>query len=189
MLHAVGNYEVNMYHDSYFHTVFWDDERETLTTKEIGSTAYGGGGSSTTLTTDESVWEKVNAYKERVYAEARAERRQKLADRYKAVRKTLKDAGVHTAFMRQYNIEELEDIAHLFGSRIRNKFKLSMREQILAWTPESKFKKPLSPKQFLYVRRPLTDMYGRPTALANQRDREDRLASVYAYEFRGLGKK
>jgi len=189
MLHAVGNYEVNMYHDSYFKTVFWDDEAKTLTTKEIGSTAYGGGSTSTTLTSDEQVWKEVEEYRARRMAEVVKLKRDNKAKRLRDARSALKAAGVHTAFTRQYNTDELEDIAALFDTRVRSKFKLSVREQVREWSPQSEYKTPLTKKQMTYVRRPLTDMYGRPTALARRRDREDMMYNILASEFRGLGKK
>jgi len=187
-LHCVGNYEENRYHDSYFHSVFWDDENKTLVTQMVGSTAFGGGSYGTELTNDQRVWEEVNAWREQKKAERRARRRNKKAKRLREARKILKDNGVHTAFSNSVPIEDLEDVAALFSNRVRNKFKLKMREQVLAWTPDSKFKTPLSEKQMRIVRRPLKDLYGRETKRQREVHIDLVIQNEYSRMFRGLGR-
>lgn len=188
-LHCVGNYEENRYHDSYFHSVFWDDENETLVTQMVGSTAFAGGATRTPLTDNQRVWEQVNEYRRRCNQQARTRVRNIKANRLRDARKILKDNGVHTAFTNSLSIEDLEDVAALFSNRVRNKFKLKMREQVLAWTPDSKFKTPLSEKQMRVVRRPLKDQYGRETKRAREVYIDLAIQNQYSRMFRGLGHK
>lgn len=42
-LYILTEYERNMYHDSYFHAILFDSEKQEIVDKEIGATAYGGG--------------------------------------------------------------------------------------------------------------------------------------------------
>jgi hypothetical protein len=188
-LHCVGNYEQNLYHDSYYFSVFWDDEDKTLVRKEVGSTAYGGGHHSTALTTDEAVWAEVNGYWDKRLAEAKAAYRKQKADRIRAARSILKENGVHTAFCRNLTLEDLEDVAALFSKRVRNKFKLKMREQVLAWTPSNGYSTPLSGKQMAFVRRPLRDQYGHPTKRAQDIEKPALDYTRVRREFRGIGYK
>jgi hypothetical protein len=185
-LHCIGNFEENRYHDSYFWGVYWDDEAQTITKKQIGSTAYGGGIYADTLTTDETVWAAVTAYRAAKAVAREKARRADKAARLLAVRKTFKENGVHTAFMNAYTVSELEEIAALFGKRIRNKFKLSMRENVKAWRP-GKYRKPLSPKQFQCIVRPRTDIYGRLNALGRAEELGQMRGMVDDMRMRGIG--
>lgn len=187
-LHCVGNYERNLYHDSYFVSVFWDDEAKTLVHREIGSTAYGGGAYSTPLTDNDAVWAEAVEYRQRREAEIWRTYRKSMGDRIRAARKTLKENGVHTAFCNKLTIEELEDVAALFSNRVRSKLKLSIRDQVAAWTPESKYSLPLSEKQMHYVRRPLKDMYGRETKRAAEIYKAFGEHNRAMREFRGFGR-
>lgn len=187
MLHCIGNYEQNLYHDSYFYSVFWDDEKKEIVKKEIGSTAFGGGAYSTALTSNERVWAEVKKYREDKIAQVQARKRKKLAERFRKARTTLKEAGVHTAFSRRYNILELEDLTALFSPRVRNSFKKKMQETVRQWKPGGKYPKPLSAKQFACVRRPLKDPWGRPTSLANKHATDQMIPILAQSQFRGIG--
>lgn len=187
-LHCIGNFEENLYHDSYFWGVYWDDEAQTITKKQIGSTAYGGGMYADTLTTDETVWAAVTAYRAAKAVAREKARRADKAERLLAVRKTFKANGVHTAFMRAYTVSQLEEIAALFGARIRNKFKLSMRENVKAWRP-GKYRTPLSPKQYNAIVRPRHDIYGRLNALGRAEELGQMRDIALGSEMRGVGRK
>ena len=168
-LHCVGNYEQNLYHDSYFWSVFWDDEEKKLTHQEVGATAYAGGACRTALTTDENVWNEANAYKDQLKNRVNSELRKIKADRIRKARADLKKAGVHTAFSRKMHIDDLEDVAAIFNPRVRNGFKLKMRDVVRNWTPGGAYETPLSKNQMGYIRRPMTDPYGRENALSRKR--------------------
>lgn len=188
-LHCVGNYERNLYQDSDFISVFWDDEAKTLVHKEIGSTAYGGGAHSTPLTQNEAAWEEAREYRQRRMADALAAYHKAAADRLRTARKVLKENGVHTAFSKRLSVEDLEDIAALFSNRVRNRLKLNLRDQVAAWTPESKYPTPLSEKQMSYVRRPLKDKYGRATKRSHDIYKALGEYNRTVREFRGFGQK
>ena len=185
MEHCIGTYEENRYHDSYFHGVFFNDETNEITTRMIGSTAFGGGCYDMPKTTDATVWAKVKAIKVAERVQRERDRRKAKAEKLLAIRATFRKNGVHTAFMNAYTLKELEEIAALFGSRIRNKFKLSMRENVKAWRPGN-YRKPLSPKQFACIKRPRHDMYGRPNALARAEELDAMVAMAGAYRWRGV---
>lgn len=186
-LPCVGNYEQNLYHDSYFYALFWDAANRKIVTEQIGSTAWAGGAYSVVLTTDESVWKEVYAYKAECELKIREGKRRDKAKRLRAARATLKANGVHTAFSRSYSVDDLEEIAALFGQRIRNSFKLAMRVTVKSWRPGGKYKTPLSTRQLTCIRRPLVDMYGRPTALGHERQLRKLEGFATALQFRGLG--
>jgi hypothetical protein len=40
--YLIGDYEINGYHDSYFHVVYYDAQQDKIMDKEYGATAYGG---------------------------------------------------------------------------------------------------------------------------------------------------
>ena len=188
-LHVVGNFEQNMYHDSYFHAVYWDDEAKNIVKKEIGATAYGGGLLRLPLTENTEVWKEVEAYKKALRDEAQIKIRKDKADRLRAARKILKDNGVHTAFTNRLELRYLEDIAALFSNRVRNNFKLKMREQVKAWTPDSEYKTPLSPKQMECILRPLKDAYGRETKRAAEVYKHLEIKNKVNRELRGVGQR
>lgn len=40
--YLIGDYEINGYHDSYFHVIYYDAQQDKIMDKEYGATAYGG---------------------------------------------------------------------------------------------------------------------------------------------------
>jgi hypothetical protein len=185
--HCIGNYEINGYDDSDFVSVFFDTETKKISHETVGSTRYGGGVYGNALTTDETVWAEVKKIRAEEAVKREIHRRNKKAAKLLAIRKTFRDNGVNTCFMNAYSLKELEEIAALFTMRIRNKFKVSMREQVRGWKP-GQYRTPLSPKQYSCIVRPRCDIYGRPNALAREESFEGKLDWAYAMQWRGIGK-
>lgn len=186
-LHCVGNYEQNLYHDSYFWSVFWDDEAKKIIHHEVGATAYAGGACRTSLTDSAQVWIEAKAFVDRIKAKHKAESRAFKAKRLRDARSILRQNGVNTCFSRAVHIDDLEDIAALFNPRVRNSFKLKMRDVVRAWRPGGPYDKPLSKGQLAYVRRPMKDQWNRENALYYKRHKLQMEHNAETSILRGFG--
>lgn len=152
---VLQNREQNMYHDSYFYAVYWDEETGTPKSTEYASTAYGGGGSCTVDATDE-IKEKYQAYLKNIADCNRKLKRKARADVLRTARASARSVLHGKAFVRFGSLRHkvfTEDhwvviAGWLTNSRIRSPFKKSLLAQIVDWcNGKNDYPCPLSPRQ------------------------------------------
>lgn len=159
---CLEEYERNGYHDSDFYMRVWNEEKQCVEVICFASTRYGCGSAwgARADATDE-VKAKAAAWYAARDAERLAERRRKAAAELRELRHEIRkiaaangvDAIRFQKLRRVYATDKFNALVMLFGSRIRNNFKLKLRAQVIAWLQDDapKYATPLSRKQMEYV--------------------------------------
>jgi hypothetical protein len=159
---CIEEFERNGYHDSDFYMRVWNEEKQCVEAICFASTRYGCGSAfgARADATPETL-AKAKAWYAARDARIRAERRQKQAAELRAlraeVRKVAAANGVNAVRFQKlrkvYGDAAFRSLVSLFGSRIRNNFKLKLKAQVIAWLQEDapKYATPLSSKQMQYV--------------------------------------
>lgn len=158
---CLSDREQNMYDDSNFYMTVWDDE--TNSPKEIMfATTRGWSYPSYASSPDASddVISKYEAYRIKEIETTRKMQRKAAANDLRDLRKKVslvaKENDIpYNKLMRLVLISNRKevDLLGLFGGRIRSKFKLSIRQQIVNWLKDNnpKYNFPLSPRQMIYL--------------------------------------
>jgi hypothetical protein len=159
---CIRDYERNGYHDSDFHMIVWNAERnepEDICFASTRGWSYPCYGSAPDATLE--VMERYRLYQLGMSYLHEMQRRNAKALKLRDTRAMIKTAaekhGIDfIAFMRAYrgwNAEQQEKIVKLLTANIRSGFKVSMRNQVIAWinSTERKFATPLSAKQMQYL--------------------------------------
>lgn len=156
--------EANYYDDSDFYMLVWDEEAGEPKEIQFGTTrgwCYPCMGSSVDAT--EEVREKYAAWhnkrQQELTRQRRAERARALLELRSRSASLLGAAGLTPRevlrvrrLRRELGEGKLEGLLKLFGPRVRSKFKISLREQVIAWARgESEYSSPLSRRQLEYV--------------------------------------
>lgn len=151
--------ERNGYDDSDFYMVYWDEVNNRPVETMFATTrgwSYPAMGSSVDATPE--IRAKYEAYRAAEAEARRKESRRCKARLHRANRNLLRSAaerhGVpYGQMVKLRRLPEFTRILSLFSVRIRNKFKLKLREQVLQWVkdPAPKYDHPLSKKQRLYL--------------------------------------
>ena len=161
---CLRDYEINGYDDSDFCMVVWNEERqepETITFASTRGWSYPCYGSFVDAT--DEVKAKYAEYEKARYARAVARERHLKAVSLKEIRDFAKAAGVAydfpayrlTSLRNKLTSREYSAICQLVKpkSKIRNAFKLSLRERVVTWlkTEKPSYPTPLSAKQLRYL--------------------------------------
>ena len=156
---CLKEFERNGYHDSDFFMIYWDEEKEAPVTVEFATTrgwSYPALASCVDATPE--VVAKYEAWKvkrdQEIRQRLRDEQAMKLRTFRKEVSKVAKEYDVsYSKLLKLRRVTDLPAILSLFGERIRSKFKLSLREQVLKWLKDASatYATPLSKKQMGYI--------------------------------------
>ena len=150
--------EANGYHDSDFYMTVWDEEKQEPREICFASTrgwTYPCMGSKPDASPE--VWAKYKAWGVRKQEEYRIEKRKSDAKRLcefrNKLRKVAKENDVnYSRLLKLRKHSKFEGMLSLFGKRIRNGFRLSMRNQLITWlNSPSKYETPFSKKQMEYI--------------------------------------
>lgn len=155
---CVYQYEVNGYDDSDFFMVVYDDATDSFKHQLFATTrgyVIGGFGSSADATPEVKArynqWvEEQRQAKRKEVRNARAIERLKLK---RDISKLCKEYDLpYSKMIALRHSNSIDAIVGLFGSRIRNKFKLNLRNQVITWaTSDSQYMSPLSPRQLACI--------------------------------------
>ncbi len=156
---VISTYERNGYHDSDFYAVVWDDAAQQPKSIVFASTrgwSYPAYGSSEDATPEVlaayQAWDKKR--NEEIRRDGRRRQAKALAKFRKECQQAVPGRGYRlTALRKVYTTDNLDRVLHLFSPRIRNAFKIKLREQVVAWAndPAPKYWSPLSLKQLAYI--------------------------------------
>lgn len=156
---CIKEWENNGYHDSDFFMLYWDEETQSPKTECFATTrgwSYPCLNSRVDATPE--VLAKYRAWEQKRDTEIRARRRHNDAVKLQLFRKEVsrvaKEFEVsYPKLLKLRRATKLPAILELFGPRIRSKFKLSLREQVLNWLrdPSPKYGTPLTKKQMGYI--------------------------------------
>lgn len=150
--------ESNGYHDSDFYMTYWDEAKQEPVTVCFATTrgwTYPCYASSPDATPE--VWAKYNAWKEKKAAEYRAQQRKVKAIQLQSLRKKVsaiaKEYGAnYSKLLKLRKHSKFEDMLSLFGKRVRNGFRLSLRNRMIEWSnSNSEYAVPFSKKQLEYI--------------------------------------
>lgn len=158
---CISEREANGYNDSDFFMTVWDDEQNRPLEIKFATTrfwSYPAFASSVDAT--EEVIEKYNQFKRDVAEYKRKKEREERAKELLEMKRAVSDIAVefslpYAKLLKVSRIAKRKNIniLGLFGPKIRSKFKLSIREQIIEWAkdPSPKYNFPLSPRQSMYL--------------------------------------
>lgn len=158
---CIKDFERNGHDDSDFFMVVWNAEKQEPETICFASTrgwSYPCYGSSADATPE--VLAAYKAWGERMEVERKARVRREQANKLRELRNAMHDAatkyGVSYARLlkfRRTNADRINAVMWLLTANIRSGFKLSMRNQVIAWLrdPAPRYPTPLSRKQFEYI--------------------------------------
>lgn len=159
---CIRDFERNGYDDSDFFMIVWNSEKrepETICFASTRGWSYPCMGSSPDATpevlAEYAAWERRQEAARK--ARIRNEKARKLADR----RRAMIDAAKAFEFpyqrllraRRELSAERFDGVMWLLTAKVRSGFKLSMRQQVIAWLkePHPKYATPLARKQFEYL--------------------------------------
>jgi hypothetical protein len=158
---CIEEFERNGYHDSDFYMRVWNEEKQIVEAIMFATTRMGCGAAfGARADATEEVKAKAKAWYAARDARLRAERRSKEAVELRALRKEIRDVAnahgvnaVKLQKLRRAYGRDFTRLLSLFGKRIRNNFKLKLRDQVVAWLNDDapKYATPLSRKQMEYV--------------------------------------
>lgn len=159
---CLRDYERNGYDDSDFYMEVWNDEKAEVETICFASTrgwsypAYNSFADASEMTKRKYAAYRDNEERERILRNRRSDAKilRQLRAEVRAIAAANKVNPVRFMQLRKpYGKDAFKALLSLFGSRIRNNFKLKLRAQVIAWLQDDapKYATPLSKKQMQYV--------------------------------------
>lgn len=148
--------EQNLYHDSYFYMIVWDEEKQEPKSIEFATTAAGCGRAfASRADATPEVMEKYNAHCRKIDRHIKARKLiEKRREWIKIARALELDCylPVKQLFV-HLNRDMSERLVKLLTTKLRSKFRISLRDQIVSWltSADRKYDSPLSPRQWNFI--------------------------------------